>query len=549
MLLPTLQKAQKTKDTIMNKMLTVKKTLSKSNARMRMYSTLILFPLAVYVFYFSTSIRLKYLPYFVLAAMLSSLSAQIFHTVASNKISEPIDTLFVDVEKNAYQIKKLIFLLPTKEVLISIISWLIIGTFTALFISMFSYLFFHDFRIIYIISIFLTGLLSLLYGGLLNFFVAERYSFELLSHPALQNIQIDLKEIFTFSEQQRKLATMFILVLYTTLLLGFFITLANANMMNLQNLFLHFGAILLILFLAMIAIVYEAYAGISKSIQLMSDTIQNLEKGIVGSENVLIASGSEIGFLAQDINIFRSHFHKTISTILLTAESLSKSSSQTEDSSSSISQASVSQAQNIEQALSLLKEITKLISSTSEQTKNTLTIANDTNQFSQQGKDLLSQSLSRIGLVSEKITLIEEFASQTNLLALNASIEAARAESHGKGFSVVASEIGKLAEHSRNSVQEITSLVNNTLQKSERASEIFKLIATQMQESTHLFQEIVEAAQQEENAMKEITTNMESLNHVSHDNTLAAENLSVTAKDMENFSTQLLQQVNFFKLG
>ena len=64
--------------------------------------------------------------------------------------------------------------------------------------------------------------------------------------------------------------------------------------------------------------------------------------------------------------------------------------------------------------------------------------------------------------VAEITGLIDGISFQTNILALNAAIEAARAGSHGRGFSVVAAEVRSLAHRSAQSASDIKSLIDES---------------------------------------------------------------------------------------
>lgn len=118
----------------------------------------------------------------------------------------------------------------------------------------------------------------------------------------------------------------------------------------------------------------------------------------------------------------------------------------------------------------------------------------------------LRASSSGVGKVAE---LISSIATQTSVLALNANIEAARAGAHGKGFSVVASEVRKLAEQTAAATAEIQSKVAAIGGDIGRAMSAIERISKQVDDLSGLSHQMAAATEEQHVATKEMGHNLE----------------------------------------
>lgn len=111
--------------------------------------------------------------------------------------------------------------------------------------------------------------------------------------------------------------------------------------------------------------------------------------------------------------------------------------------------------------------------------------------------------------VAKVADLIASIATQTSVLALNATIEAARAGVHGKGFSVVASEVKKLAEQTTAATADIQSKVTLIRGDLDRSVDAMGTIAEQTEGISGLSQMLAAAAEEQRLATKEMAQSLE----------------------------------------
>ncbi|MBW5817689.1 Tar ligand binding domain-containing protein [Yersinia kristensenii] len=179
-------------------------------------------------------------------------------------------------------------------------------------------------------------------------------------------------------------------------------------------------------------------------------------------------------------------------------------------------------------------------------------LAIEAKNIASQGGDMMSSVVSSMADISagsqeiaEIITLIESVAFQTNILALNAAIEAAHAGEHGRGFSVVAREVGMLAHQSGHSALNIKRLIDNSSTYISagaglvgRSGDNLHAIIDAVIKVTDLMAEISAASHEQSKGIEDITARVGMINEVTK---LNAELVGQSTRASEVLQQQIFQ--------
>jgi methyl-accepting chemotaxis protein len=234
------------------------------------------------------------------------------------------------------------------------------------------------------------------------------------------------------------------------------------------------------LIMMILVLIYQSQIG-AKMFKNMSKSSIEAEHARAEMETILTGVTESVGVLSQSSNLMHNNvlttdriskevvtaFQEIASGVESQAQSVSDISNamqQLNESAMQANAASVSMSNRSRETFQITQEgqdeIIRLTGTMSEVTEIVTSTAGLMTQMNEENQKIESIVSSIVGI-----------AEQTNLLSLNASIEAAHAGEHGKGFAVVSNEIRKLAQSSHNASADITQILriiqNNIVQVSE----------------------------------------------------------------------------------
>jgi methyl-accepting chemotaxis protein len=293
---------------------------------------------------------------------------------------------------------------------------------------------------------------------------------------------------------------------------------------------------------------YSINKKLAKPLNSAIDNLKALSEGDLTVQVSESESKTELGILQNSLFHLTNSLRSVIREIQSGATNVQMSSEQLGAMSEELSSGASEQASSLEELSAMLEELTATLESNMERAKITGKISGQSKELVAGVAEGTHNVIESYNNISEKIRSVNEISFQTNILALNAAVEAARAGEYGRGFSVVAAEVRKLADNSKIISNDILVVSNAGAKATANVEDEIAMMLPKISESTDLVQEIVNSTIEQTTGISQVNVSIQQMNHVTQQNAAASEELSAGAEELSAQAQSLKELVSFFRV-
>lgn len=329
--------------------------------------------------------------------------------------------------------------------------------------------------------------------------------------------------------------------------------------------------------LVAIILAYKITVNITKPLNRLTDAAKVIASGDLREQDIVVNTKDEINELAETFNTMKGNLRELISSMSINVSNTTAATEQLAASTDEVTVATKDIAQRMEdiasgggqsaimgndcaiatdesaQGVSRIAEAAQSLHSQAVDMQAMAREGGQTLETAEQQMTVIQQSsyetkekIKQLSLQSaeiESITkVITDITDQTNLLALNAAIEAARAGEHGKGFAVVADEVRKLAEESKNSATKITGLTALIQKDTKEVEESVNVTVQNIDEGVTYVQNAQTSFSNIVGSITDMTAQIQEVSASSEEISASTEEVAASVTEMAQAATTVAEE-------